>query len=314
MSLFRSIYKDDKYFGRVERFIKRTKDQKKLARLALESPISLTREKALERITDPDICKAVIEDFTAHPRKVYLVESSKLIDLVGKVTDQDWLKQLFLNKEAGRNFRDAALRQIEDQELLVKVAEEYEDCFFMDTVVNKIDFRIVPEYQALAWVLRPGRRWRRELVKRYPFSQEALEKIRDACTDEIMMYDIKLKMLEKDKPQEYWRMLAAPGPTMPMGNGQGFEKSRASYRGNIAQRKGAVEHLLPIEENQEFLEKLATNHVLEAPEILPLVIARLTHKEFVQGKTALRIAYSNPDVVAAIENMYKRRLNELKSK
>ena len=323
MSLFRSIYKDDKYFGRVERFIKRTKDQKKLARLAREAPLILTREKALEKISDPDICKALVDDFVAHPRRVEIVEHSNLIDLVGKVTDQEWLKQLFLNKKAESIFRNAALRQIDDKELLLQVAEEYEDNYFMNTVINKIDLQRVPESQALAWVLRPDkdpkpyyldRQWRHEIVKQYPFSQEALEKIRDTCTDEIMMYDIKLKLLEKDKPQEYWRMLAAPGPTMPIGNGQGFEKSRASYRGNIAQRKDAVEHLLPIEENQEFLEKLATNHVLEAPEILPLVIARLTHKEFVQGKTALRIAYSNPDVVAAIENMFKRRLNELKSK
>ncbi|MCR4621187.1 MAG: hypothetical protein K5663_03825 [Clostridiales bacterium] len=323
MSLFRSIYKDDKYFGRVERFIKRTKNQKKLARLAREAPLILTREKALERISDPDICKALVDDFVAHPRRVEIVEHSNLIDLVGKVTDQEWLKQLFLNKKAESIFRNAALRQIEDNELLLQVAEEYEDNYFMNTVINKIDLQRVPESQALAWVLRPDkdpkpyyldRQWRHEIVKQYPFSQEALEKIRDACTDDIMMYSIKLKLLEKDKPQEYWRMLAKPGGTLPSYNGQNFEKSKAMYRGNIPRRKDAVEHLLPIEENQEFLEKLATNHILEAPEILPLVIARLTHKEFVRGKTTLRIAYSNPYAVATVENMFKRRLEELEGK
>ena len=323
MSLFRSIYKVGIYSGRVERFIKRTKDQKKLARLALESPSSLAREEAMRKITDPDTCRAVIDGFTAHPREVSLVESSCLAGLVEKVNDQSWLKQLYLNKESKASIRSAALRQIEDQDFLLKVAEEYEDGFNMDTVVKKIDFRNVPESQVLAWVLRPykdtklsftEREWRREIVNRYPFSQEALEKIRDACTDEDMMYDIKLKLLEKDKPQEYWRMLAEPGSTLSSYGGQSFEKSRASYRDNIARRKDAIEHLLPIEENQEFLEGLADRHVLEAPEILPLVIARLTHKEFVLKKTTINIAYSNPDAVAAIENMFKRRLKELESK
>ena len=205
---------------------------------------------------------------------------------------------------------------------MLKVAEEYEDSTYMETAILHMDLGNVPEQQALSWVLRPGRdaeasffdrRWRCELVKRYPFSPKALEKIRDACTDELMLRDIKLKLLEIDKPQEYWRMLAEPGGTQPSYSGQSFEKSRAAYRGSILGRKDAIEHLLPIEENQAFLEKLADNRVLEAPEILPLVIARLTHKEFVRGKTTLNVAYSNPDVIIAVENMFKRRLEELES-
>ncbi len=116
MGLFRSIYKVGIYSGRVERFIKRTKDQKKLARLALESPSSLAREEAMRRITDPDTCMALIDGFTAHPREVSLVESSCLAGLVEKVNDQSWLKQLYLNKESKASIRSAALRQIEDQD------------------------------------------------------------------------------------------------------------------------------------------------------------------------------------------------------
>ena len=327
MGLLKSIYKEPYYNDRVSRFIKKTNNQKKLFRLICESSSDLTRTKAAQKINDPEIAMALVDKINQeyNSKDIDFTVTGMFHDLIKSITDENWLKKTYHDKSNYHIVRLEALKQIKDSSFLINVIEEYEDDSSVETALNRIDLSTIPENQALKWIVMPFKctiekrrfwhyEWRIKLIKEYPFTKESLDKIMTVFDDEKILQCTKIKILEKDKSQEYWRILANHGPHQPVITAKDLEYSRASYRGDIQQRKEAVKNLLPIPENQPLLEELASNYLNEASDILPLVIERLTRKEFVKKYTTLNTAYTNQNWVSSVEKMFRDRLKALENK
>ncbi len=202
MKLFGSIYRADFTTGRVERFIRKCNDPRKLARLIRETKSEVIRNKAIAKLEDQATIKELAEEFGQGTRS--WSDHSISSRLIEKVTDESWLKSAYRDTKLATESRLAALRQIKDQSFLLDVVERYDgdnDVFF---AVENLNLEPFSEERVLGWMLRPPANprfstsnhcWQYHIFDHYPFSLEALDQLYASTSNEVLHSMIKKKRL-----------------------------------------------------------------------------------------------------------------------
>ncbi len=202
MKLFGSVYKADFCSNRVERFIQRCNNSKKLARLIRESSSEMARKKAIAKLEDQAIIKELAEELGENTRS--LSDHSLSGRLIEKVSDENWLKSVYRNAKLDMGTRLSALRQIKDQSFLLDVVERYDGDNDVSAAVENLKFDSFSEERVLGWMLRPPvdpdlsvirGKWQYHIFANYSFSLEALNRLDASTSNEVLHTMIRKKRL-----------------------------------------------------------------------------------------------------------------------